>query len=104
MKEEMAMRFNEGKDELSYMVDAQHAMRGMCRVLRSGAEKYERDNWKKGFEFEKLTDSLLRHLFAHQRGELLDPESGLPHVDHVLCNAMFISYHFNGLKETEDEG
>lgn len=101
-QKELSLRYNEGKCQLSYMLDANYAMEGMCEVLRFGAQKYERNNWKKGFDFEGLADSLLRHLAAHQNGEMYDPESGLPHVDHVLCNAMFMAYHFNGRKDLDE--
>ena len=86
-----AMRFNDGKDELSYIVDADVAMKGMCKVFSFGAEKYARNNWKKGLEPNKVIDSLIRHLISYQCGEVLDPESGLPHVDHITCNAVFLA-------------
>lgn len=52
-----------------------------------------RNNWKLGFDNNKLLESLARHLFALMRGEINDPESGLPHIGHVLANSMFYAYH-----------
>ena len=59
-------------------------------VLTSGV-----DNWKINFEIRDLFDSLERHITAVQSGEENDPESGLPHIGHILCNAMFISHYMN---------
>lgn len=98
----MAMRYNEGKSQLSYILSADYAIEGAVAVMENGANKYERNNWKKGFPSEKLTDSLLRHLMKFLNGEEFDEESGLPHIDHVLCNALFLSYHYNGRKDAAE--
>ena len=86
-----ADRFNAGKTQFSYMLNADVAMKGMCDVFTFGAEKYSRGNWKSGFPENEIMDSMLRHLTAYANGEVLDPESGLPHIDHVTCNAVFLA-------------
>lgn len=67
------------------------AIEGLTRVLQFGAIKYAPNNWRKGFAWTRLIGALLRHVFAIMRGELIDPESGLPHIDHVGCCWMFLS-------------
>lgn len=93
---EGALRYNDGKPQYS-LLDLQ-ALEPCVRVLEFGALKYSRDNWKKGMPVTKIIDSLLRHLGALRSGELLDPESGLPHIGHIQCNALFLG----NLKNTLD--
>lgn len=90
-----SLRYNEGKPKLSFVLSAKPALEGAARVLEKGADKYERDNWKEHTELDVPIDSLLRHLAAFCDGEALDAETGLPHVDHILCNALFLSYHYH---------
>lgn len=60
-------------------------------VLSHGAAKYGENSWKGVKPFaSRYTAALLRHLFARMRGELIDSESGLPHLAHVACNALFL--------------
>lgn len=91
---EQALRHNTGKPQLSYVLDVMPALKDMVVVMEFGANKYERNNWQKGFPKDKLLDSLLRHVDAFYAGEDIDPESGLPHVGHILCNAAFLGYHY----------
>lgn len=95
-----AMRFNSGKPQLSYILSCDVAMVGLTRVMEFGAQKYARDNWKQGLDPTEIQDSLLRHLMAYHNGEVLDlnefgeadkGHSGLPHIDHILFNAMALS-------------
>lgn len=64
---------------------------GLAQVLTFGAKKYAADNWRKGLEWRRCLGAARRHLNAFARGEELDPESGLPHIDHAACEIMFLS-------------
>ncbi len=67
------------------------ALEGLAAVLQFGAKKYAAHNWRGGIAWSRLLAALLRHVFAILRGEIIDPESGLPHIDHVGCCWMFAS-------------
>lgn len=96
---EGGIRANEGKPRFSLI--SPYAAEGLAKVLTYGAAKYEPHNWKKGLSFEETIDSLMRHLTAIQRGELIDPETGLMHIDHVQCNAMFLSHFMHNPAQYE---
>ena len=85
---DQAMRFNSEKPKLS-LIDLK-SLEPMAEVLEFGAKKYARDNWKKGFSISTILDSMLRHIAAIQDGEMIDPESGLSHIGHIQCNALFL--------------
>ena len=67
------------------------ALEGLAAVLGFGAEKYAAHNWRGGIAQSRLIAAALRHLTALNDGEDIDPESGLPHVDHLGCCWMFLS-------------
>lgn len=90
-REKKALRYNEGKLRWS-LVDWK-SMEPMVHVLEFGAKKYEEENWKKPMDKKQILNSAMRHLIAMMNGEEIDPESGLSHVGHLMCNAMFYSYH-----------
>lgn len=69
-----------------------NAVQGVLKVLEFGAKKYDVNNWQKVEEGEqRYLDALARHLLAIFAGEKIDPESGLPHIDHLNCCGLFIS-------------
>lgn len=86
-----ALRYNE--DKLRWSLVDWKSMEPMIQVLEFGAKKYEEDNWKKPMDKKQILNSAMRHLIAMMNGEEIDQESGLPHVGHLMCNAMFYSYH-----------
>lgn len=87
---EMALRFN--KDKRKWSLVHFKSLEPMVEVLEFGAEKYEPDNWKKGLDKKEILESMMRHLGALMDGEEYDPESGINHIGHIMCNAMFYSY------------
>lgn len=80
-----------------------------ARVLAFGAKKYAKDNWKKGMAWSRCISAAMRHLLAYAGGEDLDPETGLSHMGHLMCCAMFLEeYRQTGTgtddrKETKSE-
>jgi Domain of unknown function (DUF5664) len=66
-------------------------LEGVASVLTFGAKKYATNNWREGIAVSRLIAATYRHLGAINRGEDLDPESGLPHVYHASCCLMFLS-------------
>lgn len=89
-KKEQALRYNNGKRKWS-LVDFE-SLEPMVEVLEFGAKKYSKDNWKKGMPMSEVVESLLRHVYALLRGEMIDTESLLRHIGHIQCNALFLSY------------
>lgn len=96
------LRYNTGKAELSMVLEASHALKGAADILTMGKEKYSRGNWRDGLSHTQTCDSLLRHLSKYLSGEDLDEESGKPHVDHVLCNALFLAEMIRTHPELDD--
>lgn len=93
-----ALRYNKNKPKWSLVHFK--SLEPMIKVLEMGAEKYSPDNWKKGFEGKEVHESMMRHVSKLFDGEWLDEESGLSHIGHIMCNAMFIQYHHD---KDEDE-
>jgi len=99
-RQDYGARFNSGKPMWS-LVDYD-AFVPMVQVLMYGAKKYDSHNWKKGFRYTDLLDSLQRHINAFLAGEDNDPESGLPHIGHIQCNVMFLGYMTQFRKDLDD--
>ena len=66
------------------------AVAEVVRVLEFGAAKYSIDGWRTVPDAERrYYDAMIRHVVASQR-EARDPESGLLHMSHAACNAIFL--------------
>jgi len=87
---EKGLRFNQGKRKWSYVNFK--SLEPMVEVLEFGAKKYAPFNWQKGLKKDEILESMLRHVVAMIDGETVDKESGISHIGHVMCNAMFYSY------------
>lgn len=84
-------RDNEGK--LRWTLLDYDSIEEMLKVLEWGATHYGEANWKKGLNKAELQESIQRHLKALINGESHDPQTGRPHEAHIMCNAMFYSFH-----------
>ncbi|MFB3889880.1 MAG: dATP/dGTP diphosphohydrolase domain-containing protein [Candidatus Bathyarchaeia archaeon] len=65
----------------------------VAKVLTFGADKYGKENWKNDLEKDRILSALYRHTLAYHQRETHDPETGLSHLAHVACNAMFLFYY-----------
>jgi hypothetical protein len=82
---------DKGKNQLELM--SVPALEELGRVLTFGAKKYDERNWEKGIKWSRIYGAILRHTFAWWRGEDKDPETGLHHLAHAMCEVMF-ALHF----------
>lgn len=71
----------------------------LVEVFHFGAKKYSPGSWMHLENGDRRYHAaLLRHLTAHEKGELYDKESGLLHLAHCAWNALAI-LHFAIEKE-----
>jgi hypothetical protein len=76
----------------------------VAQVMTFGAKKYSPNGWKSVPDaVNRYTAAMLRHMTAIQEGEEVDEDSGLPHADHVACNALFLSWFRRNEEKTLEE-
>jgi hypothetical protein len=81
-------------NKLEYGLLPPFALEATVDVLTFGAQKYERDNWKRVPDSKRrYFDAMERHIWAWKKGEQLDPESGKHHLAHAMCCLMFLMEH-----------
>jgi hypothetical protein len=101
----MANWWNRGEDP-----DMVHALNcivnwwGLAAVLAFGAQKYSARGWEVGILYSRAYAAFIRHtVFGYLAGELNDPETGLPHLDHAACNIHFlIAFEARGRTDLDD--
>jgi hypothetical protein len=88
-----AKKLDDGKLDWSLLpIDS---VEEILKVLEFGKKKYSSWNWASngGFNYTRVLNAMLRHLFAYIRGQDNDPETGLSHMAHLGCNVLFILYY-----------
>lgn len=93
-------RYNDGKPDLSLV--PMWTLEDTARVWSYGKQKYAAWNWAKGMPWSVPLACAMRHLSAIQKGELVDPESGLPHSAHVICNMQMLAHYMQNFPEGND--
>lgn len=68
----------------------------LVKVYDYGAKKYYPESWKEIPDgYQRLKAAALRHLVAFEKGEEIDPESGLPHLIQSSWNLLTCYYYAN---------
>lgn len=93
-------RFNSNKPDFSLIPLV--TMEDEARVWMYGKNKYAAWNWAKGMPWSVPLACLLRHMAAWQSGEECDPESGLPHLAHAMCNLRMLTLYAKSYPEGDD--
>lgn len=85
------------------MLDADgKAFTDCAAVFKYGSQKYAPWNWAKGMAWSVVIGCAARHLVAIINGEEIDPESGLPHRGHVMCNLVMLMTFLEVFQEGDD--
>lgn len=88
IRHDKAMKYDGEKVRLDLLPVA--PLLGVGKVLTFGAQKYGARNWEKGLDWSRCYAAALRHLFAWWSGETFDNETQLNHLDHAICELMFL--------------
>ena len=89
-------------NKIRYDLIDSYSLHKLAEVYTFGAEKYDDNNWRKGFEFSRIFGALMRHSWAFWRGQNLDKESGLPHLAHAAW-CCFALMNFSKFKIGSDD-
>jgi hypothetical protein len=85
---EVGKKYDDGKTD--YTLIPFDALTEVVKVLEFGAKRYGAGNWQYLEDGERrYLKALFRHLVRLLAGETHDPDSGLHHMAHVGCNALF---------------
>jgi hypothetical protein len=89
------LRYNAGKAPMEYI--PLHLLADTARVLYLVTTRPENSyppfNWARGMQWLKPYACLIRHMFAWYRGQDRDPDTGLPHLAHAMCNLLFLIHY-----------
>ena len=95
-KADTGLKYDKGKLLMTLVQPS--FVRGVAEVLTFGANKYKPNSWQTVEDAKRrYEDALYRHWLAYLDGEQVDSESGLEHLKHLACNAMFL-LHLNKTK------
>ena len=90
-------RYNDNKIDFSLLPLC--TLEEEIKVWMYGKEKYAAFNWAKGMDWSVPFASAMRHLSAWYAGEDLDPETGISHIAHAMCNLRMLELYSKNYKE-----
>lgn len=90
MPKEKTIGIKYDSEKPDYSLLPPYALDEVVKALTYGACKYSRENWRALEDGKnRYFAAAQRHMWALQRGETHDQESGLPHAAHAVCCMMF---------------
>ena len=81
-----------GSKEARYDLIPVKPLETLARLYGKGAEKYDDNNWAKGYDWKFSYAAMQRHANQFWAGEDNDPEMGLPHLASVAWHAFTMMY------------
>ena len=86
------LKFDADKPRMELLIQGMpRALEAVGAVLTFGAQKYEAHSWKQVEDnHNRYWAAKTRHELARAKGEERDPETGLLHLAHEACNALFL--------------
>lgn len=98
-----AEKHDTGKLRLSLVPP--NGVEAVARVMQFGERKYAAHNFLEGegLGVTRMIEAAMRHISQHNRGEDLDPESGLLHLAHAGAELLMAleTIHVHGWKGDE---
>jgi len=85
----VGLKYDEGKDRWDLL--PWKALTQVVKVVTYGARKYGECNWQhvdRGQE--RYFAAMQRHIAAWRAGDATDDETGLHHLAHAACSALFL--------------
>lgn len=81
------------------------ALEEVVKVLQHGAAQYGDRNWERGMRWSRVYAAALRHVTAYVWKGRRDPDTGLSHLAHLVCCALFLlAYECRGVGEDDLPG
>lgn len=90
---EITRKSDAGKTQYRHiMVDMAEQIEALSRVATRGAERYDDRSWQLSTKPVAYLDACYRHLYAYNKGELLDSDSGQQHLIHAAWNLLALAW------------
>ena len=91
MEEEFGIKYDQDKPRWELL--PLREVEDVVKVLTAGSKKYSDENWKKIDNIQdRYFSAAMRHMTAQRNGEVLDKETGLPHLSHAICCLLFMAW------------
>jgi hypothetical protein len=84
-----ATKYDEGKPR--WDLAPMREFEDIVQIMTFGANKYADNGWKH-VDKRRYIAAMMRHITEYMNGYERDMESGLSHMAHAACNAIFIMY------------